>query len=100
MQLLLRNPNSFLRVSERLGIGEIEQAREIDRQVVAEFVLGEWRAVPIGDLPARRRDIEDESARLLLCFPGRLNRFFRWRRGWAGGFLREPNRSREERERI
>ena len=57
-----------MRESERLRIGEIERGREIDREIVAQFVLRERRAIAVGDLAARGRNVEHVSARLLLRF--------------------------------
>src|SRR4030095_7604211 len=77
---------------ERLRVGKIERRREADREIVGNFVLRERQAVAIGDLPARRRDVENVSARELLRLERRDDRLVfrisgsarRWRRRLRG----------------
>ena len=70
----------LMREIEHLLVVKLERRRKINSQVVAESVLGERRAVPIGDLSARGRNIENISAGKLLRFKRRDNVFVY--RGW------------------
>src|SRR6476620_5463517 len=76
-----------MRKFQGLIVVKFKRGWKIDRQIVGQPVLRERRAVPIGNLSTRRRDIEDVSAREFLRFEGRndfllerrLRYFFRWR---------------------
>src|SRR5215208_666476 len=48
---------------ERLGILKFQRSRKIDREIIAQPVLRERRAITIGNLATRSRDIENVSAR-------------------------------------
>jgi len=39
---------------ERLGIVKFQRSRKIDREIIAQLILRERRAITIGDLTARR----------------------------------------------
>ena len=72
---LLRLVDLLPRKADRLRIGKIERCREIDRQIVTDLILRKRRAVAVCDLAARRRYIENVSARQLLrleCWNDRL----------------------------
>ena len=83
-----RGLNFLARISQRLGVGKCERRRKIKRQIVAEFVLRERRAVPIHDLPARRRDVEHVGARRFLRLVRGHDRLLHWRGRSLGRFLR------------
>src|SRR5204863_9421511 len=57
-----------MREVERLGIIKFQRSRKIDREVIAQLVLRERRAITIGNLAARSRDIENVCAREFLSF--------------------------------
>src|SRR5438477_7289524 len=65
----------LMREIKHLLVLKFKGRRKIDSQVVAEPVLGERRAIPIGDLSARSRNIEDVSAGKLLRLKCRDNIF-------------------------
>src|SRR6266513_647898 len=93
----------LMREIEHLLVFKFKGRRKIDGQVVAEPVLSERRAVPIGDLSARSRNIEDVSAGKLLCLKCRDNvfvdrggrRFGRCGRRGSGRALRVELRQRD-----
>ncbi len=51
---------------ERLRVGKIKRRWEVNSEIVAEPILSEWFAVAVCNLTARRRNIEDVSARKFL----------------------------------
>ena len=63
----------------RLRTGKIQRRGKIDDEIVAESVLRQRRAAAVCDLPTRRGNIEDVSARELLRLECRDNRLFFWR---------------------
>src|SRR5213592_407364 len=53
-----------MREVERLGILKFQRSRKVDREIIAQLVLRERRAITIGNLAARSGDIENVSARV------------------------------------
>src|SRR6266487_5855781 len=51
-----------MREVERLGILKFQRRRKVDREIIAQLVLRERRAITIGNLAARSGDIENVSA--------------------------------------
>ena len=76
-----------MRKFQGLIVVKFKRGWKIDREIVGQSVLRERRAVSIGNLSARRRDIEDVGAREFLRLEGRndfffecrLRHFLRWR---------------------
>src|SRR5207248_2570088 len=62
-----------MREVERLGIVKFQRSRKIDREIIAQLVLRERSAITIGNLAARSGDIENVSAREILCLECRNN---------------------------
>src|ERR1700682_53993 len=87
-------------VADRLSIGKIERRRETNPKIVTEFVLGQRHAVAIGDLAARRRNIENVGARQFLRFESWNNCFLFRRRTSArsGVWWQRLRRSRAHRD--
>src|SRR5450432_648634 len=79
IEQLLRGSDFLPREDHHLCVGKVEWGREINREIVAQLVLGERYAIAVGDLPPRRRDVEDVGARLFLRLEGRFDRLLEWR---------------------
>ena len=102
---LQRPPEQFLgglnflaRKRQRLRVRKFERRREIEGEIVAQFVLRQRHAVPIHDLAAGRGNIENVRARQLLRFVGGHDRLVHLRRRRFGRrLLREQQPSRRGR---
>ena len=77
-----------MREIERLGILKFQRSRKTDREIIAQLVLRERRAITVGDLAARSGDIENVSACEFLCLECWNDLFIerrrRWFRRWRG----------------
>src|SRR5437762_342170 len=70
------------------GILKFQRSRKTDREIIAQLVLRERRAITVGDLAARSGDIENVSACEFLCLECWNDLFIerkrRWFRRWRG----------------
>ncbi len=91
--------------AEHLRVGKIKRRGEIDGEIVAEPILRERLAIAVCYLAAWRRNVEDVSARELLCFKGGLDCFlFRlrsrgdaWHSRWRQRLGKQSGRGCEDR---
>ena len=65
--------------TQQLRVRKIERRRETDREIVTQPILRERHAVSIRDLTSRGGNVEDVSARKLLRFECRNDRFLKRR---------------------
>ena len=65
--------------TQQLRVRKIERRRETDRETVTQPILRERRPVSIGDLTSRGGNVENVSARELLRFECRNDRFLKRR---------------------
>src|SRR5437868_10931390 len=71
-----------MREVERLRIAKLQWSRKIDREIIAQLILREGCAVPIGDLAARSGNIENVGTREFLSLKCWNNFFIKRGRGW------------------